>query len=184
MVATNIRHLSEQVKEEASQISHLIQTIVEETNLAIQATKQSQQRVTEGMGLASAAGTALEAISNVVDQQSQLVEVINQIARRQAIPRAGGSRMQAASRHITSQYGAGTRQTAQSIERLAYLARQLKESTDAFTLPGNYSQESAQRVSQITGVHMRTPVRSARPTPLLPQGNPLNNNGMNGMNGS
>ena len=184
MVATNIRHLSEQVKEEASQISHLIQTIVEETNLAIQATKQSQQRVTEGMGLASAAGTALEAISNVVDQQSQLVEVINQIARQQRDTSVlVAQEMQAAS-DITSQYGAGTRQTAQSIERLAYLARQLKESTDAFTLPGNYSQEPAQRVSQITGVHTRTPVRSARPTPLLPQGNPMNNNGMNGMNGS
>ncbi len=180
MVATNIRQLSEQVKDEAGQISHLIQTIVDETNQAIQATKQSQQRVTEGMGLASSAGTALEAISNVVDQQSQLVEVINQIARQQRDTSVlVAQEMQAAS-DITSQYVAGTRQTAQSIERLAYLARQLKESIEAFTLPGGYSAEPPARASQITGVHLRTPVRSARPTPLLPQGNPNNRNGFNG----
>jgi methyl-accepting chemotaxis protein len=180
MVATNIRQLSEQVKGEAGQIAHLIQTIVEETSLAIQATKQSQQRVTEGMGLASSAGTALEAISNVVDQQGQLVEVINQIARQQRDTSVlVAQEMQAAS-DITNQYSAGTRQTAQSIERLAYLARQLKESIEAFTLPGGYSPEPPAHMSQVTGMHIRPPVRSARPTPLLPQGNPLNN-GMNGM---
>lgn len=182
MVATNIRQLSEQVKEEAGQIAHLIQTIVEETSLAIQATKQSQQRVAEGMGLASSAGTALEAISNVVDQQSQLVEVINQIARQQRDTSVlVAQEMQAAS-DITNQYSAGTRQTAQSIERLAYLARQLKESIEAFTLPGSYNGELPSRMGQVTGGPMRTPMRSVRPTPLLPQGNPLNN-GMTGMNG-
>jgi methyl-accepting chemotaxis protein len=177
MVATSIRQLSEQVKEEANQISHLIQAIVEETNQAIQAAKQSQQRAAEGMGLASAAGTALEAISNVVDQQSQLVEVINQIARQQRDTSVlVAQEMQAAS-DIADQYSIGTRQTAQSIERLTYLARQLKEATEAFTLPGNYGPEPPNRSNQVTGVHMRTPVRSARPLPLLPQGNPNSLNG-------
>ncbi len=180
MVATNIRQLSEQVKDEAGQISHLIQTIVDETNQAIQATKQSQQRVAEGMGMASSAGTALEAIGNVVDQQSQLVEVINQIARQQRDTSVlVAQEMQAAS-DITNQHSAGTRQTAQSIERLAYLARQLKESIEAFTLPVGYNTEPPAHMSQVTGVHLRTPVRSARPTPLLPQGNPNTLNGLNG----
>ncbi|HEY7349339.1 MAG TPA: methyl-accepting chemotaxis protein [Ktedonobacterales bacterium] len=179
MVATNIRHLSEQVKEEAGQISHLIQTIIEETNQAIQATKQSQQRVSEGMGLASNAGTALESIGSVVDQQSQLVEVINQVAKQQRDTSVlVAQEMQAAS-DITNQYSVGTRQTAQSIERLAYLARQLKESIEAFNLPSSYGMEPSQNMDQITGMSLRTPVRSARPTPLLPQGNPMNgNNGM------
>ncbi len=171
IVATNIRHLAEQVKDEANQISHLIQTIGEETNQAIQATRQSQQRVAEGMSLASSAGTALEAISKVVDQQGQLVEVISQIAKQQRDTSvAVAHEMQAAS-DITTQYSAGTRQTAQSIERLTYLARQLKESVEAFTLPGGYTIEPPQRMGQITGMNMRSPVHSARPTPLLPQGN-------------
>jgi methyl-accepting chemotaxis protein len=184
MVATNIRNLSEQVKEEANQISHLIQTIVEETNQAIQATRFSQQRVAEGMSLASAAGTALEAITNVVDQQGQMVEVINQIAKQQRDTSvAVAQEMQAAS-DIANQFSAGTRQTAQSIERLAYLARQLKESIEAFTLPGGYGMEPPQRMTQLTGVHMRAPVHSARPTPLLPQASNRNSiTGSNGMNG-
>jgi methyl-accepting chemotaxis protein len=174
MVATSIRQLSEQVKDEAGQISHLIQTIVDETNQAIQATKQSQQRVAEGMGMASSAGTALEAIGNVVDQQSQLVEVINQIARQQRDTSVlVAQEMQAAS-DITNQHSAGTRQTAQSIERLAYQARQLKESIEAFTLPGGYDTEPPSHMSQVTGRQMRAPVRSGRPTPLLPQANPNN----------
>jgi methyl-accepting chemotaxis protein len=177
MVATNIRHLSEQVKEEANQISHLIQTISDETNQAIQASKQSQQRVAEGVGLASAAGTALEAISNVVDQQSQLVEVINQIARQQRDTSVLVAQEMQASSDITTQYSEGTRQTTQSIERLAYLARQLKDSTDAFLLPGHLSPDQ-QPLSHITGVHLRAPALGARPVPLLPQGN--QSNGMNG----
>jgi methyl-accepting chemotaxis protein len=182
IIATNIRNLADQVKEEANQISHLIQTIVEETNQAIQATKQSQQRVAEGMNLASSAGTALEAISNVVDQQSQLVEVISQVAKQQRdTSMAVAQEMQSAS-DITTQYSAGTRQTAQSIERLAYLARQLKESVEAFTLPGSYNNpEASQQLSQVNGMQMRPPVRSARPMPLLPQGSSTRFDGMNGV---
>lgn len=171
MVAGNIRHLAEQVKDEANQISRMVQTMVEETNLAIAATKQSQQRVAEGMGLANAAGGALESIANVVDQQSQLVEVINRIAKQQRDTSvAVAEEMQSAS-DITQQYSVGTRQTAQSIERLAYLARQLKESVEAFKLPADSYDgfEQPGMYPQMPGQPMRPPVRSARPTPLLPQ---------------
>ncbi|HEX6779347.1 MAG TPA: methyl-accepting chemotaxis protein [Ktedonobacterales bacterium] len=171
MVAGNIRHLAEQVKDEANQISRMVQTMVEETNLAIAATKQSQQRVAEGMGLANAAGGALESIANVVDQQSQLVEVINRIAKQQRDTSvAVAEEMQSAS-DITQQYSVGTRQTAQSIERLAYLARQLKESVEAFKLPSDSYDgfEQPGMYPQMSGQPMRPPVRSARPTPLLPQ---------------
>ncbi len=170
IVATNIRHLAEQVKEEANQISHTIQSMVDETNQVIQATKQSQQRVAEGVSLATSAGTALETITSVVDQQTQLVETINQTAKQQRDTSVGVAQEMQAASEITAQYSAGTRQTAQSIERLAYLARQLKESVEAFSLPASYNGvESMQPYNQITGMHMRPPVRSARPTPLLPQ---------------
>ncbi len=185
LVASNIRHLAEQVKEEVNQISRLIQTIIEETGEAIQASKQSQQKVIEGVSLASAAGTALESIAKVVDQQGQLVEVINRIAKQQKETSvAVAQEMQEAS-DITVQYSAGTRQTAQSIERLVYLARQLKESVEVFTLPGRYSNADRLRMSgELTGSQMRMPVRSVRPTPLLPQGNTSGTlGGFNGMNG-
>lgn len=185
LVAGNIRHLAEQVKEEVNQISRLIQTIIEETGEAIQASKQSQQQVIEGVSLASAAGTALESIAKVVDQQGQLVEVINRIAKQQKETSvAVAQEMQEAS-DITVQYSAGTRQTAQSIERLVYLARQLKESVEVFTLPGRYSNADRLRMSgDLTGSQMRMPVRSVRPTPLLPQGNASGAmGGFNGMNG-
>jgi methyl-accepting chemotaxis protein len=178
MVAGNIRHLAEQVKDEANQISRMVQAMVEETNLAISATKQSQQRVAEGMGLANTAGGALESIANVVDQQSQLVEVINRIAKQQRDTSvAVAEEMQAAS-DITQQYSVGTRQTAQSIERLAYLARELKESVEAFKLPtDSYNGfEPPSMYPQIGGGQpMRAPVRSARPTPLLPQASTIGN---------
>jgi methyl-accepting chemotaxis protein len=185
MVASNIRHLAEQVKEEVNQISRLIQTIIEETGEAIQASKQSQQQVIEGVSLASAAGTALESISKVVDQQGQLVEVINRIAKQQKETSvAVAQEMQEAS-DITVQYSAGTRQTAQSIERLVYLARQLKESVEVFTLPGSYTNaDRLRRSGELTGSQMRMPVRSARPTPLLPQGSSSGTlGGFNGLNG-
>ena len=181
IVATNIRHLAEQVKEEANQISHTIQNMVEETNQAINATKQSQQQVAEGVSLATSAGTALEAITNVVDQQGQLVEAINQIAKQQRDTSVGVAQEMQAASDITAQYSAGTRQTAQSIERLAYLARQLKESVEAFTLPASYNGIGpAQPYNQITGTQLRQPVRSARPTPLLPQAS--STSGKRGMN--
>ncbi len=182
MVAGNIRHLAEQVKEEANQISRMVQTMVEETNLAIQATKQSQQRVAEGMGLANVAGAALDSIGKVVDQQNQLVEVINRIAKQQRDTSiAVAEEMQAAS-DITSQYSAGTRQTAQSIERLAYLARQLKESVEAFRLPvESYNSFQPQPgYGQMTNTQMRPSVRSIRPTPLLPQASTASNTIRNG----
>jgi methyl-accepting chemotaxis protein len=185
MVASSIRHLAEQVKEEVNQISRLIQNIIEETNQAIQASKQSQQQVIEGVSLASSAGTALESIAKVVDQQGQLVEVINRVAKQQKeTSMAVAQEMQGAS-DITVQYSAGTRQTAQSIERLVYLARQLKESVEAFTLPGSHSNaDRLRRSGDLTGPQMPMPVRSVRPTPLLPQGSGSGGLGeLNGMNG-
>ncbi|HEY7123675.1 MAG TPA: methyl-accepting chemotaxis protein [Ktedonobacterales bacterium] len=185
MVAGNIRHLAEQVKEEVNQISRLIQTIVEETSQAIQASKQSQQQVVEGVNLASSAGTALESIATVVDQQGQLVEVINRVAKQQKETSVSVAQEMQGASDITVQYSAGTRQTAQSIERLVYLARQLKESVEVFTLPGSYANaDRFRRSSDLTGPQMPMPVRSVRPTPLLPQGHTSGKmGGLNGMNG-
>jgi twitching motility protein PilJ len=135
VVAEEVEQLAERSTEATKRISDLIKSIQTDTNEAVGAMESMTHQVVEGSSVANEAGQRLEQIESVSKELSELIQSISMAANQQA----RGSQTVADSMsdisQVTQQTAAGAKQASVSINSLAVLADELRNSMDRFTVP-------------------------------------------------
>jgi twitching motility protein PilJ len=132
VVAEEVQRLAERSAEATKQISALIRTIQTDTQDAVAAMERSTQGVVAGTRLSDDAGNALGDIGRVSSRLAEMIEAISTTTSEQAA--SAGTVAHSIQRIllVTEQTNEGTQQTAGSIQQLAELARELKNSVSRF----------------------------------------------------
>jgi twitching motility protein PilJ len=136
VVAEEVERLAVRSTEATKKIAGLIKTIQGETNEAVAAMEKGIQEVVEGSKLANQAGQALVEIETVSRRLAELIQSISESADQQARGSDALAKSMGEISAITKQTADGTRLTAVSVNALAGLADELRESVSAFHLPG------------------------------------------------
>ena len=142
VVAEEVERLAERSSNATKQISGLVNTIHGETNEAMTAMEESTREVVQGSRLADQAGQALGEIEEVSAQLAELIQSISLAAKQQARGSESLSQAMGEISDVTQQTAAGTKQAAVSINNLANLADNLRESMSTFKLPANTEEHS------------------------------------------
>lgn len=137
VVAEEVERLAERSSNATRQIAGLVSTIQSETNEAVTAMEESTREVVQGSRLADQAGQALGEIESVSTQLAELIQSISLAAKQQARGSESLSYAMGEISDVTQQTAAGSKQAAVSINNLATLADNLRESLSAFKLPAN-----------------------------------------------
>lgn len=132
VVAEEVQRLAERSGDAAKQIGALVRTIQTDTHDAVAAMEKSTQGVVEGARLSDAAGAALSDISRVSNRLGELIGDMSTATERQATKATGVADKMQQILAVTEQTRQGTRQTANSIQELATLAQELKDSVSRF----------------------------------------------------
>jgi twitching motility protein PilJ len=134
VVADEVRRLAERASVATKQISSLVASIQADTNEAVLAMENGTREVVDGSQLANAAGQHIEAINQVVDQLSALIEDISGAAGREASIATSIREAMTEISQTTTSSAAGTREAADSVGYLARLSEQLQTSVAAFRI--------------------------------------------------
>jgi twitching motility protein PilJ len=132
VVAEEVQRLAERSAEATKQIAALIRTIQTDTQDAVAAMERSTQGVVAGTRLSDDAGNALADIGRVSSQLAEMIEAISTTTSDQAASAGTVARSIQRILLVTEQTNEGTQQTAGSIQQLAELARELKNSVSRF----------------------------------------------------
>jgi twitching motility protein PilJ len=135
VVADEVQRLAERSANATRQIEVLVNTIQSDTNEAVVSMERSTTDVVGGALLAENAGAALDEIESVSNQIASLVQNISSTSREQATAAADMTRNMGVLREVSSQTAEATSATSDSIEKLADLAVQLRDSVSGFRLP-------------------------------------------------
>jgi twitching motility protein PilJ len=135
VVADEVQRLAERSSNATKQIEALVKTIQADTNEAVSSMETSTAGVVSGAKLAEDAGEALMEIENVSKYIADLTEKIAESAQGQSRESTRLNDTMGVIQEITTQTSEGTRQTAESIGRLATLADDLQKSVAGFRLP-------------------------------------------------
>jgi methyl-accepting chemotaxis protein len=149
-VASDIRRLAEQTKDQASMIASLVRNVNENIGNVAISVHESEQETAHGTGLAQQAEKALDSIFNGVEQQAQAIESINTMVTQQSIMSKGVLQILQDVSNEARKNSESTRDSSQTMWRLTKLVEQLRSSVGAFKL----------RDEQIS------PVRDGGPTSL------------------
>jgi methyl-accepting chemotaxis protein len=149
-VASDIRRLAEQTKDQASMIASLVRNVNENIGNVAISVHESEQETAHGMGLAQQAEKALGSIFNGVEQQALAIESINTMVTQQSVMSKGVLQILQDVSDEARKNSDSTRDASQTMWRLIRLVEQLRSSVGAFKL----------RDEQIP------PMRDGRPTSL------------------
>jgi twitching motility protein PilJ len=156
VVAEEVERLAVRSTEATKKIAALVQAVQGETTEAVTAMEKNIQEVVSGSKVAASAGQSLNEIELVSVRLAELIDSISLSARQQARGSEALSRSMGDINSITQQTAAGTKQTAESVDSLARLADELRESVARFRLPAGYA--TAIPGDQASGIG-RIPVR-------------------------
>lgn len=137
VVAEEVERLADRSSAATKQIASLVNTIQSETNEAVTAMEESTREVVGGSQLADQAGQTLAEIEGVSNRLAELIQSISLASKQQARGSEGLSKAMGEISEVTQQTAAGTKQAAVSINNLAVLADDLRQSVSAFKLPSN-----------------------------------------------
>ncbi len=135
VVADEVQRLAERAAASTRQIESLVRTIQADTNEAVVSMEKTTAGVVGGARLAENAGNALVEIEKSARQIADRERTISATAQEQAKQATGISTTIDSIRATTEQTAVGTRETGESIGRLAELANQLRRSVSGFKLP-------------------------------------------------
>jgi twitching motility protein PilJ len=135
VVAGEVERLAERSTEATKKIATLVKTIQGETGEAAAAMEKGIQDVVEGSQLANQAGRALAEIESVSNKLAELIQTISLASRQQARGSEALAQSMGDISQITQQTASGTKQASASVERLANLVAELRDSVSAFKLP-------------------------------------------------
>jgi twitching motility protein PilJ len=135
VVAQEVERLAVRASDATKQIHDLVDAIQGETSEAIIAMEESTSEVGRGSNVADQAGQALKEIESVSSRLADLIQSISLASTQQARGSENLSKAMSEISDITQQTSSGTKQTAISINQLARLADELRESVRTFKLP-------------------------------------------------
>lgn len=135
VVADEVQRLAERSTSATKQIEALVKTIQADTNEAVISMEASTSEVVSGAERAEEAGEVLKRIEDVSRQIAEEIEAVAGDAIRQSDDAKSINDMMSVIQEITSQTSEGTGQTSQSIESLARMSEQLRETVARFKLP-------------------------------------------------
>ncbi len=131
-VATDIRRLAELSKEQVNMISQVVRSVREGISSAAASMRETTYETTVDAKLAQEAGTTLEAIFSVVEQQANEVDAINRAAVQQLQSSSAVVHIMQGVSESTQQSSISTRETSEQMGYLARVAEHLLASVEAF----------------------------------------------------
>ncbi len=132
VVADEVRKLAERTAQATKQITGMIQTIQRESNGAVQAMKQGNDKVREGIELASKAGQSLQ---EVLDSSQGVLTMVQQIAdasQRQTSTSEGIASNVEQISSVSSESAAGVADIARTAADLQEFTHQLEQNIAQF----------------------------------------------------
>jgi methyl-accepting chemotaxis protein len=154
-VASDIRRLAEQTKDQASMIASLVRNVNENIGNVAISVHESEQETAQGTGLAQQAEKALDSIFNGVEQQAQAIESINTMVTQQSVMSKGVLQTLLDVSEEARKNSDSTRNASQTMWRLTRLVEQLRSSVGAFKLRDE--QVTPARGNSLSGVLPPTP---------------------------
>lgn len=137
VVADEVQRLAERSTNATKQIEALVKTIQADTSEAVTSMEASTAEVVAGAERAEAAGEALKRIEQVSGQIAMEIETIAASAAAQSADAQSINDTMHVIQEITNQTSEGTGQTSQSIEMLAGMSEELRNTVARFRLPGD-----------------------------------------------
>ncbi len=135
VVADEVQRLAERSTNATKQIEALVKTIQADTGEAVASMEASTSEVVSGAKQAEAAGGALQQIEQVSQEIAQVTQNIASTAQSQSTDASSINDTMSVIQEITSQTTEGTEQTSQSIENLAGISNELRQTVERFKLP-------------------------------------------------
>ncbi len=135
VVADEVQRLAERSANATKQIAALVKTIQTDTYEAVSSMEQTTAEVVAGATLTEDAGIALSEIETVSTNLAELIQDISTAARHQSTTAGHISNTMNVIQDITSQTLSGTISTAASVDELAEMAIDQRESVSGFKLP-------------------------------------------------
>ncbi len=135
VVADEVQQLAESATVATRRIESLVQTIQTDTAEAVVSMEATTSEVVSGAYLAEDAGIALEQIELRSKELSGMIDSISQEAHNQSATATEISELMKEVQSISVQASQGSTQAASSVENLAELVMQLRDSVTDFKLP-------------------------------------------------
>jgi len=135
IVAEEVERLAARSTDATKHIANLVKAIQNETNEAVVAMEESTKEVVAGSELAKEAGKALNQIERVSNRLAELIQSISSSSKKQA---AGSETVANSMIDIskkTQETSIGTKKAADSINKLAEMSNELRDSVSTFKLP-------------------------------------------------
>lgn len=133
-VAADIRRLAERAKEQATSVGRIVRSVRDDIGAVAISMRDTERETSAGAKLAEEAGTSLELIFTVIEQQAREIDIINQMAMQQQQSSNEVVQIMQTVSESTQESTNSTRGAAQNMERVARLAEQLLASVEAFKL--------------------------------------------------
>ncbi len=134
VVAEEVQRLAERSTEATQQIINIVKTIQTDTNGAVAAMEKSTAGVVEGTHVADNAGKALAEIETVTNHLAVLIQAISGETKAQAQSATIVTSNMASIQKVTTETTATSKLSADSVEQLNTLAKQLRHSVAGFKL--------------------------------------------------
>lgn len=150
-VASDIRRLSEQTKNQTGMITRIVRTVNENIENAAVSMHETERETSEGTKLAQQARSALESIFSAVESQGKEIESINAMATQQLHSSGSVVKIMQSLSTTTEESSDSTRAASQNMWRLSRLVEQLRASVEVFKLredQKHYIAESRQRIAE------------------------------------
>jgi twitching motility protein PilJ len=135
VVADEVQRLAERSANATKQIDALVKTIQADTNEAVSSMEASTSEVVGGARLAEDAGEALQRIEQVSQEIARATQAMAIKLQQHSSEVGTINDTMTVVQQITSQTADGTEKTTQSIETLARMAEQLRQTVARFKLP-------------------------------------------------
>ncbi len=133
-VATDIRRLSEQTKNQVGMIARVVRSVNENIENVAASMQDTEHKTAEGTRVARQAGRALELIFDAVERQAGEIESIHEMATQQAQSSSSVVQTMQSLSKTTLESGDSTRAASQNMWRLSQLVAQLRASVEVFKL--------------------------------------------------
>jgi methyl-accepting chemotaxis protein len=133
-VATDIRRLSEQTKNQVGMIARVVRSVNENIENVAASMQDTEHKTAEGTRVARQASRALELIFDAVGRQAGEIESIHAMATQQAQSTSSVVQTMQSLSKTTLESGDSTRAASQNMWRLSQLVEQLRASVEVFKL--------------------------------------------------
>ncbi|MBI3207958.1 MAG: methyl-accepting chemotaxis protein [Candidatus Solibacter usitatus] len=135
VVAEEVERLAERATEATKKVGALIRSVQADTAEAMGAMEETTREVVQGSNLANAAGRMLGEIESVSSQLAELIRSISKASSEQAASSEEIAQRMTHISHHTQSSAAGAKHAAESVQELAVLAEELRQSMQRFRLP-------------------------------------------------